>query len=179
MSKIRFAGKNVARVFCQIAREEENGLSDLVDDISLPIPCWRVDREGAEHDFAVDLELGIPSGKCFGYISGDSFIGDRSGVNRYEELEIQSLGLRVELRKPTLGQRPVRPLEIDSKSVDTSCFCEIDVVGVVIVWGLEDQHVVRKDHRSGGALASFDGLDIVGPWQTDGEDSKETKDNTA
>ena len=88
-------------------REEENRLTDLVDDICLPAPGRGIDGEGAEHNFAVNLELGVPGGEDFRDIDSDIDVGGGSGIKGDEYFEVEVLGLLVEVGQPAAGQGPV------------------------------------------------------------------------
>ena len=153
-----FAGRvSEAGVLREGARDEERGGSEFGEDGGMPVPGRVVSLEGAQHWFSIDRELGVVGLVEIGEADDHGGVGDAGEVEVQEDFEGEGGGLGVEFGELGFHLFPVGipAAVVDGKGVYAGAFGEVDVVGVVAVQGLFDDHVVGEDE--GPAGASFAG----------------------
>ncbi len=135
--------------------EEGDGDFDFVDNVGLPVPAGRVDFEGAEEDVAgsvFSLRRAVGIEVC--NVDDLAYIVHGGGVDCYEYFKPHLCGGIVEGVESS-GEVGRLVCIVDGEGVEARVLGQVDVGGIVIVWGWELDHVVGKDHGGGRALGEM------------------------
>ena len=135
------------------AWEEERGADEFGEDGRTPVPGRVVALESAQQWFAIDQELGVMGVVEVCEADDHGGVGDAGEVEVQKDFEGEGGGLGVESGELGFHLLPVGipAAVVDGEGVYAGAFSEVNVVGVVAVQGLCDDHVVGEDQGPAGA----------------------------